>query len=80
MTQLPKGPLIEAMATCHSLTIIEGQLMGDPLDLIMFNATNWVRFCLRSAPPTDLCATSLAGEGFDLLNTTIFSGTKWVKF
>ncbi|PVD35316.1 hypothetical protein C0Q70_02276 [Pomacea canaliculata] len=41
LTLLPKGPLIEAMATCHSLTIIEGQLMGDPLDLIMFNATNW---------------------------------------
>ncbi|KAL8601674.1 hypothetical protein ACOMHN_033850 [Nucella lapillus] len=42
LTTLPKGPLLEAMATCHSLTIIEGQLMGDPLDLIMFNATGWV--------------------------------------
>ncbi|XP_070207558.1 polyamine-transporting ATPase 13A3-like isoform X2 [Littorina saxatilis] len=41
MSQMKKGPLLEAMATCHSLTIIEGQLMGDPLDLIMFNATNW---------------------------------------
>lgn len=41
MNQLGKGPLVEAMASCHSLTVIEGQLMGDPLDLIMFNATNW---------------------------------------
>jgi hypothetical protein len=30
------------MATCHSLTIIDGVLSGDPLDLIMFDATNWV--------------------------------------
>ncbi|KAK7494113.1 hypothetical protein BaRGS_00014586 [Batillaria attramentaria] len=41
MRQLPKGPLVEAMATCHSLTVIEGELMGDPLDLIMFHATDW---------------------------------------
>lgn len=30
------------MATCHSLTKIEGQLSGDPLDLKMFEATGWV--------------------------------------
>lgn len=29
------------MATCHSLTRIEGVLSGDPLDLIMFEATGW---------------------------------------
>ena len=46
MTQLSKGPLLEAMATCHSLTIIEGHLTGDPLDLIMFEATDWVRTTL----------------------------------
>jgi hypothetical protein len=47
MSQLPKGPMMRAMATCHSLTIIEGEIMGDPLDLIMFNATDWVSiFCM----------------------------------
>lgn len=30
------------MATCHSLTKIEGELSGDPLDLKMFSATGWV--------------------------------------
>ncbi|MEQ2167599.1 hypothetical protein GOODEAATRI_005675 [Goodea atripinnis] len=30
------------MATCHSLTKIEGQLSGDPLDLKMFEATGWI--------------------------------------
>jgi cation-transporting ATPase 13A3/4/5 len=29
--------LIEAMATCHSLTLIDGQLTGDPLDVIVRN-------------------------------------------
>jgi hypothetical protein len=37
----PTGDIIKAMATCHSLTIIDGQLTGDPLDLSMFNAINW---------------------------------------
>ncbi|CAL1530484.1 unnamed protein product [Lymnaea stagnalis] len=41
MSQLPIGPFLTAMACCHSLTIIEKEIMGDPLDLIMFNATNW---------------------------------------
>lgn len=37
-----KSPLIATMATCHSLTHIQGSLAGDPLDLSMFNATKWV--------------------------------------
>ena len=28
-----------AMAACHSLTYIDGELSGDPLDLKMFEAT-----------------------------------------
>ena len=34
---------VVAMATCHSLTIIENKLTGDPQDLNMFNSINWVR-------------------------------------
>ncbi len=42
--QLPqRGSFIVAMATCHSLTIIDNDVMGDPLDLKMFNSINWVR-------------------------------------
>ncbi|XP_056003243.1 polyamine-transporting ATPase 13A3-like isoform X2 [Ostrea edulis] len=33
--------LLHVMTACHSLTIIDGVLSGDPLDLIMFDATNW---------------------------------------
>ena len=30
------------MVTCHSLTVIDGEISGDPLDLIMFKSTKWV--------------------------------------
>lgn len=36
------GPLITCLASCHSLTIIEGNIIGDPLDQKMFDATDWV--------------------------------------
>ncbi|XP_023025264.2 polyamine-transporting ATPase 13A3 isoform X1 [Leptinotarsa decemlineata] len=35
------SPLIKGMATCHSLSIINGELEGDPLDLKMFESTEW---------------------------------------
>ena len=37
-----RNPFVQAMATCHSLTRIDGKLNGDPLDLNMFENTNWV--------------------------------------
>ncbi|KAL0966747.1 hypothetical protein UPYG_G00299650 [Umbra pygmaea] len=39
---LVKSSFIACMATCHSLTKIDGQLSGDPLDLKMFSATGWI--------------------------------------
>lgn len=33
--------LMICLASCHSLTIIEGKIVGDPLDLQMFEATGW---------------------------------------
>jgi len=29
------------MATCHNLNVVEGQLIGDPLDIEMFKFVNW---------------------------------------
>jgi cation-transporting ATPase 13A3/4/5 len=29
------------MASCHSVTIIEEKLSGDPMDVIMFVSTGW---------------------------------------
>ncbi|KAI9206515.1 uncharacterized protein BJ171DRAFT_558269 [Polychytrium aggregatum] len=38
---IPFPLLFCAMATCHSIKVIDGQLMGDPMDLKMFEFTNW---------------------------------------
>ncbi|KAK4877755.1 hypothetical protein RN001_010261 [Aquatica leii] len=38
--------LLHGMASCQSLTSINGELVGDPLDVKMFNATNW---CLKDS-------------------------------
>ncbi|GAB6027041.1 hypothetical protein CHUAL_013769 [Chamberlinius hualienensis] len=40
--------LLSAMATCHSLSMINGQLIGDPLDLKTFESTQWVQFEMQS--------------------------------
>ncbi|PYH40684.1 putative P-type ATPase [Aspergillus saccharolyticus JOP 1030-1] len=33
--------ILHAMATCHSLRVIDGELLGDPLDVKMFEFTGW---------------------------------------
>ena len=33
------SPILAAMATCHSLTVIDSKLVGDPLDIRMFEGT-----------------------------------------
>ncbi|XP_053315068.1 probable cation-transporting ATPase 13A4 [Spea bombifrons] len=38
---LPWSPLLGAMACCHSLIILDGKIQGDPLDLKMFEGTDW---------------------------------------
>ncbi|XP_044147643.1 probable cation-transporting ATPase 13A5 isoform X1 [Bufo gargarizans] len=38
---LPWSPLIGAMASCHSLVLIDGKVHGDPLDMKMFEGTGW---------------------------------------
>lgn len=37
----PSHPLVVGMATCHSLTLVNGKLTGDPLDLKLFESTDW---------------------------------------
>jgi cation-transporting ATPase 13A3/4/5 len=36
-----KTPLVHALATCHGLKAVNGQIIGDPLDLRMFQFTGW---------------------------------------
>ncbi|XP_068809783.1 probable cation-transporting ATPase 13A4 isoform X2 [Struthio camelus] len=39
---LPWSPLFRAMVVCHSLIVLDGKIQGDPLDVKMFEATDWV--------------------------------------
>lgn len=32
---------MHVMATCHSLRVVDDELLGDPLDVKMFQFTNW---------------------------------------
>jgi len=37
-----KPLLVEGLASCHSITRVDGELIGDPLDIEMFNSTGWI--------------------------------------
>lgn len=39
--RLPLDHFLFGMVTCHSITIVDGKMMGDPLDLKMFESTGW---------------------------------------
>jgi cation-transporting P-type ATPase 13A2 len=36
-----KSTFLYALATCHSLQIVDGEVIGDPLDVKMFTFTKW---------------------------------------
>lgn len=40
--QLNDENLLKTLVTCHSLSIFDGTLTGDPLDVKMFESTKWV--------------------------------------
>ncbi|TFK54011.1 hypothetical protein OE88DRAFT_1624988 [Heliocybe sulcata] len=37
-----KANFLHALATCHSLKVVDGEVIGDPLDVKMFMFTNWM--------------------------------------
>ncbi|NXI48956.1 AT132 ATPase, partial [Chloroceryle aenea] len=38
---LPAGPLLYSLATCHSISLLRAQPIGDPVDLKMVESTGW---------------------------------------
>lgn len=36
-----KATFLHALTTCHSLKMVEGEVIGDPLDIKMFSFTRW---------------------------------------
>uniref|UniRef100_A0A8B9IVP9 ATPase 13A3 n=1 Tax=Amazona collaria TaxID=241587 RepID=A0A8B9IVP9_9PSIT len=59
---LLKSEFVACMATCHSLTKIEGVLSGDPLDLKMFEAIGWVSNRCGCDPFLPSCMTQTGYE------------------
>ncbi|WVQ83070.1 hypothetical protein IAT38_005208 [Cryptococcus sp. DSM 104549] len=47
-----KTPLLYALATCHALKLIDGETIGDPLDIKMFEYTGWTLDEGQSRPVT----------------------------
>lgn len=41
MSPFQTNEMIQCMASCHSVTILDHKLSGDPMDVIMFAATGW---------------------------------------
>ncbi|XP_044277123.1 polyamine-transporting ATPase 13A2 isoform X6 [Varanus komodoensis] len=41
--RLPGGPLLSCLATCHTVSVLKGQLVGDPADLKMLESTGWTQ-------------------------------------
>ena len=54
-----KTPLMHALATCHGLKLVNGEIIGDPLDLRMFEFTRWTleEGKESSRPSTDRTST-----------------------
>ncbi|XP_022217450.2 probable cation-transporting ATPase 13A3 isoform X1 [Drosophila obscura] len=42
VNRLPYDHFLFGMVTCHSITVLNGTMMGDPLDLKMFQSTGWI--------------------------------------
>uniref|UniRef100_A0A8C2XQ63 ATPase cation transporting 13A2 n=1 Tax=Cyclopterus lumpus TaxID=8103 RepID=A0A8C2XQ63_CYCLU len=65
---LPPGPMLSGLACCHTVTLLQGQPLGDPLELKMVESTGWVldaefgghRVLAVLKPPTRGTSTSEA--------------------
>lgn len=59
---------LQTMATCHSLRNVNGKLVGDPLDVKMFEFTGWSfeEDCRSQNPSRDT-------ENFDLSSSVVRS-------
>jgi len=45
---------LESMASTHAITYVNGVLVGDPLDVKMFQSTNWVLNELHERPVSEM--------------------------
>lgn len=60
--------LLYALATCHSLKIVHGEVIGDPLDVKMFEYTDWT---IDEGEETDLRTIALGQDRSPSLVQTV---------
>jgi hypothetical protein len=67
---LAPGPLLTALACCHSVALLDGQAYGDPLELKMMESTGWVRGagCIMSRSSIISLQNSLTQFALDALD------------
>jgi cation-transporting ATPase 13A3/4/5 len=62
-------PLLHILASCHSLSVLNGQLIGDPLDVKMFEATHWTIY----EPDNRVVVRSGLGQEIQIVRSFEFS-------
>ncbi|KAG0214920.1 hypothetical protein BGX28_001126 [Mortierella sp. GBA30] len=67
--------LLYAMTTCHSVKSLNGELIGDPLDLKMFEFTRWILeeggLGSRTSSVTDASHQRYKGNGGGIVSTVV---------
>ncbi|KAM0791677.1 hypothetical protein ACM66B_003953 [Microbotryomycetes sp. NB124-2] len=69
-----KTPMLHALATCHALKIVDGEIIGDPLDLRMFEFTGWTLEEGKEGaarPRTSKTATRVPDRAATLVQTVV---------
>lgn len=66
-----KTPLLYALATCHALRLIDGEVIGDPLDIKMFQYTGWTLEEGQSRPVTSKASAGSAPKPQALVQTVV---------
>ncbi|XP_034474595.1 probable cation-transporting ATPase W08D2.5 isoform X2 [Drosophila innubila] len=53
ISRLPYDHFLFGMVTCHSITVMNGSMIGDPLDLKMFESTGWTLEDVNNIPENE---------------------------
>lgn len=65
---LPPGHLRSGLACCHTVALLRGQLLGDPLELKMVESTGWVCYRVTYFKVLELACISFKNLDFFLNN------------
>lgn len=60
---LPEGHLLYSLASCHSVTLLNGHPIGDLMDLKMLESTGWVSAGRCAVPCVFLCIIVTCNSG-----------------